>query len=148
LEAEVIMKLDGKTRTATLAAGALGLLVLGGATVAAFRSSAPAPVAVASPAAVPVETVAVAQTTPAATTVPVVTVAQPQTVRVVQRQPRRYVKKRSGKKSALIIGGSTLGGALIGNVVGGKKATIVGGLAGAAAGTVYDRKTRKKTYYR
>ena len=140
------MKLDGKTRTATLAAGALGLLVLGGATVAAFRSSETAPVAVASPAAVPVET-AVAQTTPAATTVPVVTVEQPQTVRVVQRQPRRYVKKRSGKKSALIIGGSTLGGALIGNVVGGKKATIVGGLAGAAAGTVYDRKTRKKTYY-
>jgi uncharacterized protein YcfJ len=134
------MKLDGRTRTAALAAGALGLLVLGGATVAAFRSPAPAPVAVASP-------VAVAQAAPAATTVPVVTVAQPQTVRVVQ-QPRRYVKKRSGKKSALIIGGSAVGGALIGNAVGGKKATIVGGVAGAAAGTVYDRKTRKKTYYR
>jgi uncharacterized protein YcfJ len=139
------MKLDGRTRTATLAAGALGLLVLGGATVAAFRS--PAPAVAVTPIA-PAEPVAVAQTAPSATTVPVVTVAEPQTVRVVQRQPRRYVKKRSGKKSALIIGGSAIGGALIGNAVGGKKATIVGGVAGAAAGTVYDRKTRKKTYYR
>jgi hypothetical protein len=145
------MQLDGRTRTATLAAGALGLLVLGGATVAAFRSPAPAaPVPVASPVAVapvPVQPVAAAQA-PAATTVPVVTVAEPQTVRVVQRQPRRYVKKRSGKKSALIIGGSAVGGALVGKAVGGKKATIVGGVVGAAAGTIYDRKTRKKTYYR
>jgi outer membrane lipoprotein SlyB len=87
------------------------------------------------------------QTAPAATTIPVVTPA-PERVRVVQRQPKRYVKKRSGKKSALIIGGSTVGGALVGNVIGGKKATIIGGVVGATAGTVYDRKTRKKTEYR
>lgn len=141
------MKLNGKTRTATLAAGALGLLILGGATVAAFRSPATPTTTV--PAVAPVAPAPVAvQAEPAATTVPPVVVAAPERVRVVQRTPRRYVKKRSGKKSALIIGGSALGGALVGKAVGGKKATIVGGVVGAAAGTVYDRKTRKKTYYR
>ena len=132
------MKLDGRTRTATLAAGALGLLVLGGATVAAFRSPSPTTAPVTAQPAL----------APAATTVPVVAAAPPQTVRVVERTPRPYVKKRSGKKSALIIGGSAVGGALIGNAVGGKKATIVGGVVGAAAGTVYDRKTRKKVEYK
>jgi uncharacterized protein YcfJ len=137
------MQLDNRTRTATLALGALGLLILGGATVAAFRSPAtPAPVAV-QPLPVAPAPVAV-QAAPAATTVPVVVAPTTERVRVVQRQPKRYVKKRSGKKSALIIGGSAVGGALVGKVVGGKKSTIIGGLAGAAAGTIYDRKTRKK----
>jgi len=135
------MKLDGRTRTATLAAGGLGLLILGGATVAAFRSPATP--------ATTTETAVAVEPAPAATTVPPVVVAQPEGPRVVQRAPRRtYVKKRSGKKSALIIGGSAVGGALVGKVVGGKKGAIIGGLAGAAGGTIYDRKTRKKTYER
>ena len=58
--------------------------------------------------------------------------------------PRYVVKKRSGKKSAAIIGGSTVGGAGIGALVGGKKGAMIGGLVGGTAGTVYDRKTRKK----
>lgn len=64
--------------------------------------------------------------------------------RTVAAKPRYTVKKRSGKKSALIIGGSAAGGAGIGALVGGKKGALIGGLVGGTAGTVYDRKTRKK----
>jgi outer membrane lipoprotein SlyB len=65
--------------------------------------------------------------------------------RVVSRgSPRYYVHKRSTKNSVAIIGGSTLGGAGIGALVGGKKGALIGGLVGGTAGTVYDRKTRKR----
>jgi uncharacterized protein YcfJ len=63
---------------------------------------------------------------------------------VSRRAPRYYVHKRSTKHSVAIIGGSTLGGAGIGALVGGKKGAVIGGLVGGTAGTVYDRKTRKK----
>ena len=57
---------------------------------------------------------------------------------------RVVTTKRSGKKSALIIGGSAAGGAITGALIGGKKGAVIGGLIGGGAGTVYDRKTRKK----
>jgi hypothetical protein len=47
----------------------------------------------------------------------------------------------------MIIGGSTVGGAGIGAIIGGKKGALVGGLLGGAAGTVYDRTTRHKDVY-
>lgn len=59
-------------------------------------------------------------------------------------RPRTYVHRRSKKHSAMIIGGSAVGGAGIGALVGGKKGAVIGGLVGGAAGTVYDRKTHKK----
>jgi len=59
-------------------------------------------------------------------------------------QPRYVVHRRSKKHSAAIIGGSTVGGAGIGALVGGKKGALIGGLLGGGAGTVYDRKTHKK----
>jgi len=64
--------------------------------------------------------------------------------RTVAARPRYYVHKRSKKHSAEIIGGSAVGGAGIGALVGGKKGALIGGLVGGAAGTVYDRKTHKK----
>jgi hypothetical protein len=63
---------------------------------------------------------------------------------VSRRSPRYYVHKRSTKNSVAIIAGSTVGGAGIGALVGGKKGAVIGGLVGGTAGTVYDRKTRKK----
>jgi outer membrane lipoprotein SlyB len=64
-----------------------------------------------------------------------------------QREPRLVRKTRSTKGSVLIIGGSTVGGAGIGAIVGGKKGAVIGGLIGGAAGTVYDRTTRHKNSY-
>jgi hypothetical protein len=64
-----------------------------------------------------------------------------------QREPQLVRKTRSTKGSVLIIGGSTVGGAGIGAIVGGKKGAVIGGLIGGAAGTVYDRTTRHKDSY-
>jgi uncharacterized protein YcfJ len=64
--------------------------------------------------------------------------------RTVAARPRYYVHRRSKKHSAEIIGGSAIGGAGIGALVGGKKGALIGGLVGGAAGTIYDRKTHKK----
>jgi hypothetical protein len=68
-----------------------------------------------------------------------------------QTQPAQHVarrhtraKRRTTKKSAMIVGGSGLGGAAIGALAGGKKGAVIGGLAGAGGGYVYDRKTQKK----
>jgi len=59
-------------------------------------------------------------------------------------RPRYYVHTRSKKHSAMIIGGSAVGGAGIGALVGGKKGALIGGLVGGAGGTIYDRKTHKQ----
>jgi hypothetical protein len=69
------------------------------------------------------------------------------TTPAAQREPRLVRKTRSTKSSVMIIGGSTVGGAGIGAIVGGKKGALVGGLIGGAAGTVYDRTTRHKDVY-
>jgi uncharacterized protein YcfJ len=102
---------------------------------------APAPVAAVPPAQ------AFAGSGASAVAVPVA--AAPVRERVVYRtrtvaRPRYYVHTRSKKHSAEIIGGSAIGGAGIGALVGGKKGALIGGLVGGAAGTVYDRKTHKK----
>ena len=57
------------------------------------------------------------------------------TTEVVERQPRR-----DWKKTALIIGGSTAGGAGVGGLIGGKKGALIGAAIGGGAGTLYEVK--------
>ena len=125
--------------------------VANGAT-APLGANALAPAAV--PAVPTVQYIAVPAPAPVVTR----TVTQPARTRTVARAstastasapraPRAVRTTRSGKNSALIIGGSTVGGAGIGAIIGGKKGALVGGLIGGAAGTVYDRTTRHKTVY-
>jgi hypothetical protein len=147
-----------------IGAVALGALAVGGGIVlATSRHSSntqayqsPAPIATSAPA--PVAPVAITDATagqPVA--VPVAQTVNTPTRRVVYRNGVAYrttapagsrvvVHKRSTKKSVAIIGGSTVGGALVGGLVGGKKGAVIGGLVGGTAGTVYDRKTRKRVY--
>lgn len=147
-----------------IGAAALGALALGGAIVLATsrhssNAQANQPAAAAAPA--PVTSTTLADTTvvpapgqPVAISTAPGYQAIPVAQRVVTRErvvsrtatPRtRLVRHtRSAKKSALIIGGSAAGGALVGSLVGGGKGALVGGLVGGAAGTVYDRKTRHK----
>jgi hypothetical protein len=91
------------------------------------------------PASAPV-TRTVVRRAPAATR----TVYRTSTSSSAQREPRTVRHTRSAKNSALIIGGSTVAGAGIGAIVDGKKGALIGGLIGAAGGTVYDRTTRHK----
>ncbi|HEY2941645.1 MAG TPA: hypothetical protein VGN09_04350 [Vicinamibacteria bacterium] len=148
-----------------IGAVALGVLAVGGGIVLATsrhsstgQASQP-PASVATMAA-PVPAAPVAPTAIDTTASGPVAVPVAQTVttrRVVYRNGVAYrttaparsrvvVHKRSTKKSVAIIGGSTVGGALVGGLIGGKKGAVVGGLVGGTAGTVYDRKTRKKVY--
>ncbi len=66
------------------------------------------------------------------------------TRRPVSRTKRVYVKKRSKKKSAAIVGGSAATGAAIGALAGGGKGAAIGAIAGGAGGFIYDRNTHKK----
>ena len=68
---------------------------------------------------------------------------------VVYSQPapvyREDVKQgRSWKKSAVIIGGATAGGAGVGAILGGKSGAKKGAVVGLVGGTVYDIATRNK----
>ena len=68
-----------------------------------------------------------------------VTYSQPAPVyRESQRQTRSW------KKSAVIIGGSTAGGAGVGAVLGGRSGAKKGAVVGLVGGTVYDIATRNK----
>jgi hypothetical protein len=60
---------------------------------------------------------------------------------VYREAPRRT---RSWKKSAVIIGGATAGGAGVGAVLGGKSGAKKGAVVGLVGGTVYDIATRNK----
>ena len=60
----------------------------------------------------------------------------------VYREPQRQT--RSWKKSAVIIGGSTAGGAGVGAVLGGKSGAKKGAVVGLVGGTIYDIATRNK----
>src|SRR5688500_5217375 len=60
----------------------------------------------------------------------------------VYREPQRQT--RSWKKSAVIIGGATAGGAGVGAVLDGKNGAKKGAVVGLIGGTVYDIATRNK----
>ena len=55
-----------------------------------------------------------------------------------------YVKHRSKKKQAVIIGGSAAGGAAIGALAGGGKGAAIGAGVGAVGGAIYNQKTKNK----
>jgi uncharacterized protein YcfJ len=139
-----------------IGAAAVAALAIGGAVVVAtsrnnstaqgYQGSAPAVTTA------PAPVVPTASAT--ADTRPGVVVTNPPPAKVVYRDRVAYraapasqrvvVKKRSTKKSVAIIGGSTVGGAVVGGLIGGKKGAVIGGVVAGTAGTVYDRKTRKK----
>lgn len=54
--------------------------------------------------------------------------------------PRRVVRRsqRSWGKTALVIGGTTAGGAGIGGLIGGKKGALIGAAIGGGAGTLFE----------
>ena len=67
--------------------------------------------------------------------------------RVVYREapaPQRVARSsgRSWKKTALVIGGSTAGGAGIGGILGGKKGALIGAAIGGGASTIYEAAKR------
>jgi hypothetical protein len=95
--------------------------------------------------------------TPAARTIVRTSPAVPRTQYVAPRavatrattspEPVRSVetpKKRTLKKSAMIVGGSAGAGAAIGAVSGGKKGAAIGAVSGGVAGLIYDMATRNK----
>ena len=53
----------------------------------------------------------------------------------IDTAPNVSSEKSKGKRSAVMIGGGTGGGALIGGIAGGGKGALIGGLLGAGAGT-------------
>jgi hypothetical protein len=61
----------------------------------------------------------------------------------VYREPNE-TRRRSAKKSAIIIGGSTAGGAGLGAIIDGKKGAAIGAGVGLAGGAIYDLLTRDK----
>jgi uncharacterized protein YcfJ len=71
--------------------------------------------------------------------------------RVVRRNGRTYVYKRPNfyrrHRKAVNIGASTVGGAIIGGLIGGRKGAAIGGLAGAGGGYIYTKKQRPKHHY-
>ena len=76
---------------------------------------------------------------------------QPHTVyRTVQQAPARTIAvereearpRRSWKKTALIIGGSTGAGAGVGAIAGGKKGALIGAAIGGGASSIYEATRR------
>lgn len=70
--------------------------------------------------------------------------AQTRTSRRVRRH-RSFWKKHRDK---LTVVGTTLGGAAIGGLAGGKKGAAIGSLAGAGSGALYTYKLRKRRHRR
>jgi hypothetical protein len=67
------------------------------------------------------------------------TAARPRTVVYRQSAAQREVApKRSWKKTALVIGGSTAAGAGVGAIAGGKKGALIGAAVGGGAATIYE----------
>jgi hypothetical protein len=69
---------------------------------------------------------------------PVTPVASSQSREVVSEKPAG----RSWKKTAMVIGGSTAGGAGIGGLVGGKKGALIGAALGGGAASIYEATKR------
>jgi len=71
-------------------------------------------------------------------------VARPvRTRQVVYDEPVRVEKKRSVKKSAVIIGSSAAVGAGVGAVTGGKKGALIGAAIGGGGAAIWDQITRR-----
>ena len=86
----------------------------------------------------PVTRTASARRAPRASSAPAVYNESAPVYREEPRQPRSW------KKSAVIIGGATAGGAGVGAVLGGKSGAKKGAVVGLVGGTVYDIATRNK----
>ena len=71
--------------------------------------------------------------------------AQTTTRRYRVRRHRSFWKKHRDK---LTVAGTTLGGAAIGGLAGGKKGAAIGALAGGGGGAVYTYKLRKRRHRR
>jgi hypothetical protein len=69
-------------------------------------------------------------------------VSRPRATRVSSVQ-REVEPKRSWKRTALIIGGSTAGAAGIGGLIGGKKGALIGAGVGGGAAAIYEAMKRK-----
>jgi uncharacterized protein YcfJ len=66
-------------------------------------------------------------------------------------QTRRHRRHRTfwqKHRDKLTVAGTTLGGAGIGGLAGGKKGAAIGGLAGAGSGALYTYKLRKRHRHR
>ncbi len=66
---------------------------------------------------------------------------------VSSAQTRRYRRHRSfwsKHRDKLTVAGTTLGGAAIGGLAGGKKGALIGSAAGAGSGALYTYKLRKR----
>jgi hypothetical protein len=73
---------------------------------------------------------------------PTATVAQTRTRRVYYvRRHRTFWQKHRDK---LTVAGTTLGGAAIGGIAGGRKGAAIGSLVGAGSGALYTYKIRKR----
>jgi len=59
-----------------------------------------------------------------------------------QRTVAREGSGRSWKKTAMVIGGSTAGGAGVGGLVGGKKGALIGAALGGGAASIYEASKR------
>jgi len=73
---------------------------------------------------------------------PVRTVAMAPAPRRVAAQTADRRPRRDWKKTALVIGGSTAGGAGVGGIFGGKKGALIGAAIGGGASTVYEAMKR------
>ena len=67
--------------------------------------------------------------------------AEPSQERVVYREPA--APRRSWTKTAMIIGGTTAGGAGVGAMIGGKKGALVGAALGGGAASIYEATRRR-----
>jgi hypothetical protein len=115
------------------------------------QAAAYAPAAVAAPQAIPVsytytepvQTVYRERTPARVVPVQTETVARPvRTRQVIYDEPVQ--KKRSVKKSAVIIGSSAAVGAGVGAVTGGKKGALIGAAIGGGGAAIWDQITRRR----
>ena len=63
--------------------------------------------------------------------------------RTTTTQSRVERSGRSWEKTAMIIGGSTAGGAGIGGIIGGKKGALIGAAIGGGASAIYEARQRR-----